>query len=201
MADFFEHCNLNKIYRILSIIMAICWGFFAVCLVVTGFLRAKVYPVKYKIEVVQYSKEFNLPSELVFSVINTESSFNAKAVSKVGAVGLMQIKPSTATYISEKLNVYDYDLTSPALNVRFGCYYLRYLLNRFKITDTALCAYNAGEGTVSKWLNDKRFSLDQRTLISIPYKETNDYIQKIHKCLINYKKLYGKFLDKSTKFS
>ena len=201
MADLVKKINKKWLFKMLSLILAVIWGFFAICIIATFVIRKKFYPTKYKDQVLVCSQEFNLPVNLIFAVINTESSFNPTAVSKAGAVGLMQIKPSTANFIADKLLVFNYKLTDPDTNIRFGCYYLRYLINKFKITETALCAYNAGESTVDKWLKDKRYSLDGVNLKSIPYKETANYITKINKCLINYKKLYGNFLDKRLKFS
>ena len=129
-------------------------------------------------------------------IINIESSFNPNAKSDKGAIGLMQITPKTGEYISKMLNVDEYDLYNPKTNIEFGGYYLKYLINRFQNTETAVCAYNAGEGNVSIWLNNPEFSDDKITLKNIPFTETNEYINKFKKTFTKYKKLYVDILDK-----
>ncbi len=162
--------------------------------------RKFIYPNKYEDIVLEYSGEYELSPHLVFAVIKTESNFNKFAKSEKGAKGLMQITDDTAKYIAKKLNVETYDIYSPNDNIRFGCFYLRYLLNRFSKEKTALCAYNAGEGNVLKWLKKSEYSKDGDSLIIIPFKETDVYIKKIYKSYAKYKKLYGDFLDKRKKF-
>ncbi len=155
-----------------------------------------VYPLKYKELVFEYADYYGLERALVFAVIKTESSFNPNAESKKGAVGLMQITKKTGEYIAQKLGVEKYDLKNNDNNINFGCYYIKYLYARFKNMDTALVAYNAGEGNVSLWLMDKNLSKDGNTLTSIPFEESREYIKKIHKNFEKYKKLYKKILDK-----
>ena len=89
-------------------------------------------------------------------------------------MGLMQLLPSTANDIANRLNILEYDIFDPNTNIMFGCYYLRYLLDLYNQNiDYAIMAYNAGLGTVNDWL--KNNILDD----NIPYKETKDYIKKI----------------------
>ena len=155
-----------------------------------------VYPLSYEREVLIYSDTFSLDPFLVFSVIKIESGFDENALSNKGAKGLMQIIEPTAKFIAEALDVKNYDLYDADTNIRFGCYYLRYLLDRFEIQNTALCAYNAGEGNVNDWLSENSLSKDGKNLDYIPFKETREYIKKFEKTLSKYKKLYGKLLDK-----
>ena len=159
-----------------------------------------IYPIKYSEEVLFYCKEYNLDAYLVFSLIKTESAFNERAESEKGAKGLMQIIDSTAGYIAKLLGEKEYDIFSPSTNIRFGCFYLRLLIDKFTVEETALCAYNAGEGNVNNWLNDKGYSTDGVNLTLIPYRETEEYIKKIYKSYVKYEKLYGNILDKSKKF-
>lgn len=155
-----------------------------------------VYPVKYKTEVFAYADMYGLSRALVFAMIKTESGFDHSARSDAGAVGLMQITEETGKYIAEKLGAVSYDLSDPETNVSFGCFYIKYLLTRFKNENTALAAYNAGEGNVAIWLEDKSCSEDGKTLKYIPFAETRAYLRKIWKSFEKYKKLYGKTLDK-----
>ncbi len=140
------------------------------------------YPVKYQDEIAKYSDSYSLDRTMVASLINEESSFNPNAVSKVGAIGLMQITPSTGAFIANKLGETNYDsskLFEPDTNIRYGCYYLKYLRDRFVDTKVVLTAYNAGETTVRMWLKDKQYSADGVTLVKIPYNVTNSYTTKI----------------------
>lgn len=163
---------------------------------VTSFFvaRAKIYPTKYVEEIKTYSSQFNLPAPLVASVINTESSFNKNAQSNKGAIGLMQIKISTAQYMINyynlNINLSQQNLFEVEQNLYFGCMYLNYLLNKFKDTNTALASYNAGETVVRSWLKNEQYSTDGKTLISIPYPETKNYVEKVNKNLKHYSKIF-----------
>ena len=192
---FFERLNIKKLRKILFVIIAVCIAFFGVCQGYVYVLKKYVYPLSYKKQVLESSKEFFLDSALVYAVIKTESSFNQDAVSEKGAMGLMQITRPTADFIALRLGIGDYDLFQPSVNVRFGCYYLRYLIDRFQNLKTALCAYNAGEGNVRAWLKNVQYSLDGKSLYKIPFKETQEYIVKIEKSFTKYTKLYGKIVD------
>ncbi len=156
-----------------------------------------VYPLKYKELVFEYADYYGLERALVFAMIKTESSFDPNAVSRAGAVGLMQITNKTGKYIAQKLGVEKYDLKNDNDNINFGCYYIKYLYIRFKNMDTALVAYNAGEGNVTLWLMDNKLSKDGKTLNNIPFEESREYLNKIHKNFEKYKKLYNKILDKN----
>ncbi|MDE6059164.1 MAG: lytic transglycosylase domain-containing protein [Clostridia bacterium] len=136
-------------------------------------------------------KESGLDENLVYAVMKAESGFREGAKSRAGAIGLMQVLPSTAQFVCE-INGLQFDiekLTDGKYNVKIGCLYLTYLLERFPVTETALCAYNAGEGTVSQWLADTAYSTDGLTLIEIPYSETRAYVKKIMK----FRKIYEFF--------
>jgi len=147
------------------------------------------YPVKYKDTISFYSKEYNLDKNVVSSIINEESSFNSRAISSSGAIGLMQIMPSTAKFIANEILHEEYNrekLFLPETNIKYGCCYLNYLNKKFNGEKEVLCAYNAGEGLVRSWLNGREYSDDGKTLSEIPYKETNDYYTKV----MNGKKHY-----------
>ena len=190
--------KLSKIsIKILTIYLAVCWLALALFGLLYMYNKRYVYPLKYKELVFEYADYYGLERALVFAVIKTESNFSKNAVSRAGAIGLMQITKRTGEYIATKLGVENYDLKNNADNINFGCYYIKYLFVRFKDMSTALVAYNAGEGNVSLWLMDEKFSSDGKTLKSIPFKESREYLNKIHKNFEKYKKLYKKILDKT----
>ena len=183
-------------WKTLKAILWCYWIFFIICFVNGMILRNYFYPFKYKKEVIFYSEYYDLNPALVLSIINAESGFDSAAESSAGAIGLMQITPKTANYIAERTGAVNYDLTAPDTNIDFGCYYIKYLLNKFENVSTAIAAYNAGEGNVSLWLEDKSCSEDGTTLIRIPFNETKVYVKKIEESFIKYKKLYPLILDK-----
>ncbi|MBR1967913.1 MAG: lytic transglycosylase domain-containing protein [Clostridia bacterium] len=190
----------KKLYKILTVFLAVCWVSMGVAIFGRVVLRSYFYPVRYKEEVFEYADYYGLERALVFSVIKVESGFNEDAKSHAGAVGLMQITEDTGAYIASKLGVENYNLTDVKTNINFGCYYIKYLFLRFKDMNTALIAYNAGEGNVSLWLMNNEYSDDKITLKSIPFNETRDYIKKINENFSKYKKLYGNILDKPKNF-
>ncbi|MEZ5980405.1 MAG: lytic transglycosylase domain-containing protein [Planctomycetota bacterium] len=104
--------------------------------------------------------EFDLDPYLVAAVVDAESSGRVDAVSRVGALGLMQLKLETARERARLLGIVRVDesalLSDPALNLRLGCAYLRHLLDRFGDEDPrpALIAYNAGPSKVAKWFDE-----------------------------------------------
>ena len=153
----------------------------ALLLISAGLFYQIKYPVKYQDTINFYSQKYNLDNKLVASLINEESSFDVNSVSKSGAVGLMQILPSTAEYIAGMLKE-DYktiNLKNPTTNIKYGCFYLNYLRQKFSDEKTVLCAYNAGETVVLKWLSNEIYSKDGEKLDDIPYEVTNNYVNKI----------------------
>lgn len=129
---------------------------------------------------------------LVYAIIRAESGYRENAVSRAGAVGLMQVKPSTAEYLCRREGIVfeEARLTEGEYNITVGTKYLLYLFSRFADRWTALAAYNAGEGTVSAWLADGRYSKDGVTLKTIPFPETEQYVKKIRKFRKIYEILY-----------
>lgn len=159
------------------------------CVGVTIFAM-RCFPIKYRAEIVEYSRENGLNPALVASVINAESRFNPDAQSQKGALGLMQLLPTTAEEVARKLKILDFeanDLFAPDTNIQIGTCYLAQLIEQFGDVNTALCAYNAGPSTVRGWLGTPQYSADGVTLSEIPYPETQKYVQKI----AFYQKIYG----------
>ena len=135
------------------------------------------YPIKYKTPVFKTAKEFGLEPALVYAIIKTESNFNSEAVSPAGAMGLMQIIPSTAKWIAGELNeeFNENNLYNPETNIKYGCFYLKYLFDKFDNIDAVICGYNAGETIVKSWLDEKgNIDIDK-----ISYTETKNYYKKV----------------------
>ena len=189
--------GLKIVYKILTVILCLFWGI----LVLGGFskctARAYIYPVKFKEQIFSAADAYGFDRALILSIVKVESGFNQKAESNAGAQGLMQITPSTAKYIAEILAIKNYDMFDAEDNIRFGCFYLKYLCDKFGNEKTAVAAYNAGEGNVILWLANPEYSTDNITLKYIPFPETRTYVGKIYDTLKKYKNLYGYILDKS----
>lgn len=147
-----------------------------------------LYPIKYSQEVSLASKKFGVGRDVIYSTINVESGFNKNAISSKGAVGLMQLLPSTAQDLAQRMNMEDFDLQNPQDNILLGTYYLSILKNRFSGWKETLCAYNAGPTNVSAWLAKAEYSTDGKTLNHIPFKETRQYLVNIEKNLKYYSK-------------
>lgn len=140
--------------------------------------------VPYSSLIQKKAKEYDLSPYLVAAVIKQESYFDPKAVSRVGASGLMQVMPETGEYIAEKrgLDFHPDDLFNPKINVDFGCWYLANLRDRFDSEwRTVLSAYNAGPSVTEKWLENDDYSKDGKTLTYIPYRETAIYVERVMK--------------------
>ena len=164
-------------------------------LALVGYPYAKklAYPLKYEAYITEYAEANGLDPYLVCGVIHTESHFDIEAESRVGAVGLMQIMPDTGEWIAKKMSIKDYSvakLKDPETNIRMGCWYLKYLMDRFDGDMTlVLAGYNAGPNRVTQWLGDEKYSQDGK-LTDIPYRETEEYVKKVENAKEMYKSYY-----------
>ena len=152
------------------------------------------YPQKYT-EIVEENAEKNqLDANLVYAVIHTESKFKENAESGAGACGLMQLTPETYEWVltHDAVNIPEGgSVWEPENNIEAGTSLLRFLWNHYGSLDVALSAYNAGMGNVTKWLEDKKYSGDGKTLDSIPFPETEKYVEKVRFTYRIYQRLYG----------
>lgn len=164
----------------------------AVTALMTGYDVGKkaTYPVAYSDYIVKYARENGLDVFLVMAVIKQESNFVPDAASGY-ADGLMQLTSETADWNARQMGLYDYDYLDPETNIKIGCHYLKYLIDTYKNTDTALAAYNGGMGNIDAWLSDSRYSSDGVTLDDIPFSETKAYVEKVNKYWRHYEELYG----------
>lgn len=158
----------------------------------------RTYRLVYGELITEMAGEYHIDPYLVAAVIHCESSNNKDAVSPVGAMGLMQIMPDTGGWIADKLEAEGFcedQLFDPRTNIRFGCWYLAYLTDKFQGNGkSVLAAYNAGPGNVEKWLKDERYSRDGQ-LTDIPFPETERYIEKVYRAYEKYLTLYEKELS------
>jgi soluble lytic murein transglycosylase len=144
------------------------------------------HPLRYATIVRTYAKQQRLDPALLAAFIDTESKFNADARSSAGAVGLMQLTPATAEGIAEYTHGSKFklsDLTIPDINVRYGTFYLRLLLNKYKGNERlALAAYNAGEANVDRW---------RAAHEGIQFADTRAYVDKVESLKTLYRRVYA----------
>lgn len=176
-----------------------------IIVIITANLIIKVkYPIGYQDYIKKYSQKYNIDPCLVVAIINVESNFDVKAKSPKGARGLMQISPITADWAAKELNLQDFTLESlyePETNIMIGCWYLSILEEEYDNNlNLILAAYNGGSGNVNKWLLNKEYSDDNKTLKKIPFKETEEYVDKVWKNYNVYEKVYGNKLIAENKY-
>ena len=158
-------------------------------------LQQASYPQKYSEYVTYYADKYQLDPLMLYSVIRTESGFDPKAQSGVGARGLMQITEETFEWIKSKIAptealVFE-DLYDPETNIRFGSFYFARCLERYNYDlSTAAAAYHSGWGTVDRLLSDPQYSEDGEILNVFPYNQMQRYVEKINKSYSAYQKVY-----------
>jgi soluble lytic murein transglycosylase len=143
------------------------------------------YPLRYEAIVTGHARNYRLDPALLAAVIYAESKFDADARSAAGAIGLMQLLPDTARGIALRTGgtrfVVD-DLYDPELNVRYGSWYLRHLLDRYGTPRLALAAYHAGQGNVDRW---------RERGVGLQFPETRAYVEKVMRLQGVYGDAYG----------
>ena len=139
-------------------------------------LEEVTLPLQHEDIIRQQAAEKDVPADLIAAVIYNESRFRDQT-SHAGARGLMQITPSTAKVIESLSGGQTFkfdDLSDPDINIRYGTFYLHYLIQKFGDNEiAALAAYNAGETNVANW-GGSSLSLDD-----IPFPETRDYVENV----------------------
>lgn len=168
----------------------------ALTLMVVLFLRGPAswqrmyYPLKYRDEIASSAKRHQVNPYLVAAIVNAESKFESSARSEQGAVGLMQVLPSTAQQLAKSGDVDDArfpveSLSDPAVNIEYGTAYFRFLVERYHEIEPALAAYNAGLAWADKWVARGR---DVRDAIEFP--ETRHYVLRVARGKDRYEALY-----------
>ena len=175
----------------------------AVVAVVSLMPRAKdavqelTLPLRHEDIIVQQARQKNVPPDLIAGVIYAESRFSDQT-SHAGARGLMQITPETAQAIATRTGGVKFrqeDLADPQVNISYGTWYLRNLLDRYGDNVVlALAAYNAGQGNVDGWIAEARAKGEPLTIDAIPFAETRGYVQSVLEARTDYRKKYGREL-------
>jgi len=155
-------------------------------------------PLRHEDIIRQQAADKGLDPSLIAGVIYVESRFRDQT-SVAGAKGLMQILPSTADYIARKSGGTAFeqgDLATPQINIAYGSWYLRYLLQHYHGNELlALAAYNAGEGKVDEWYQDASARGEDFDVAShIPFPETRSYVGSVLEVRGRYRQEYRKEL-------
>ena len=185
--------------RIGAILVAAVIGAFAAA-VVAGVgplgdaVREITLPLRHEDIIRQQAAEENLDPALVAGIIFEESRFRDQT-SHAGARGLMQITPATAAFIAKDsggITFTQADLATPQVNISYGAYYLRYLLDRYgNEPEIAVAAYNAGETNVNRWIKEAGGIDDFDPDDDIPFPETTAYVENVLERQAEYRKNYA----------
>jgi soluble lytic murein transglycosylase len=161
-------------------------------------VNAVVLPLNHEDIIRQQARDKNLDPALIAAVISAESHFREGRASPAGAQGLMQITPATAQDIARKSGGITFrpeDLHTPQVNISYGSFYLRYLLDRYGGNETlAIAAYNAGYGNVDRWVANAGSQGRDFSVGEIPFSETRSYVDKVLSARDDYRSSYAKEL-------
>jgi peptidoglycan lytic transglycosylase len=141
--------------------------------------------------------EKRLDPALIAAVIYAESKFEPRE-SSAGAEGLMQILPETAYFIAHLSGGSAFtasDLATPSINLAYGSYYLRYLLDHYDGDEMlAVAAYNAGLANVDRWVARAKANGGELTVAAIPFPETRAYVERVQGAQREYRSAYARQL-------
>jgi soluble lytic murein transglycosylase len=142
------------------------------------------HPLRYREIVLGHARNYHLDPALLAAVIYQESKFKAHARSDQGAIGLMQLLPETARGIATRTGGSKFrvsDLDDPEINVRYGAWYLRHLLDKYGSKRLALAAYNAGQANVDSWRSRH---------VPIQFDETREFVDHVTSLEQSYRHAY-----------
>ena len=171
---------MKKLFAVLAVLAVFGGAVAYVNATKPGWYVRLWYPLRYESIVRGHAGHYRLDPALLAAVIYQESKFNSDVRSSSGAIGLMQLLPDTAKGIAihtggNRFRVQD--LYNPEINIRYGAWYLRHLLDKYGDERTALAAYNAGQENVDRW---------RAAHSGIVFGETRHYVARVEEL----KKLY-----------
>jgi soluble lytic murein transglycosylase len=160
-------------------------------------VRNRGLPLGYVSVIREQAAEKHLDPALIAAVIYAETKFEPRP-SAAGAQGLMQILPSTAYFLAGLSGGSQFtasDLATPNINVAYGSYYLRYLLDHYDGNELlAVAAYNAGMTNVDEWVARARSSGAPLDEAEIPFPQTREYVHRVLDAQRDYRSAYGRAL-------
>src|SRR3954469_9994836 len=190
--------------RIGAVLGAAIVASLAIALAWPGFhhaVREVALPLRHEDIIRQQALDKGLDPALIAAVIYAESRFRDGQRSAAGAVGLMQLTPQTAHDIARRSGATNFrveDLDTPQVNIAYGSFYLRYLLDRYGGNlPFAIAAYNGGEGNVDKWIARARERNEALTVDAIPFAETRAYVRRVVDARSQYARSYPRQLGRA----
>ena len=180
-----------SLHRALPVIVIVARGLVLVLALRGPLWWQRVYhPLRYEAAIASSATKNGIDPYLVAAVINAESGFDRTQVSRAGAVGLMQLLPTTAVEVAAAEGIdqrVDIETLKVAdLNIAIGTRHLADLLGKYTATETALAAYNAGSGNVDRWIAEGTGT----TLVSAGFPETRAYVERVLTERDRYAELY-----------
>jgi soluble lytic murein transglycosylase len=184
--------------RRIAFLVAVAVGALAITLAIAPWadhaVQEVTLPLRHDDIIRQQAADKDLDPALIAGVILVESHFRDQT-SQAGAKGLMQLMPATAAYIAQKSGGVAFvqgDLATPQVNIAYGSWYLRHLLDKYDgHVALALAAYNAGQGNVDAWLAEAGARReDFRAADHIPFPETRNYVRKVLEARDDYRREY-----------
>jgi peptidoglycan lytic transglycosylase len=176
---------VRRLLTLVGVVALLGLGFATLQSAKPGWWERLWYPLRYEQIVRGHARNYQLDPALLAAVIYQESKFKADARSTSGAIGLMQLLPATAQGIAVHTGGTRFrtsDLYNPEINVRYGAWYLRHLLQKYSDERTALAAYNAGQDNVDRWRADGG---------GIRFGETRAYVKRVEELKGIYRRAYG----------
>lgn len=172
---------------VITVILAAFAGYIAL----VNWYEKTAYPLPYQMIVSRMAREYDVPPEIIYGVMHTESKLDPHALSPRGAAGLMQITEDTFAWLLTKTgeDLRWEQIYHEEINIRYGVLFLHMLYEEFGSWDTVFAAYNAGRTRVINWLDDPTVTENNR-LIHIPFPETAEYVLRVQRAAENYKRLY-----------
>jgi soluble lytic murein transglycosylase len=161
-------------------------------------VKEVVLPLRHEDIIRQQARQKSLDPSLIAAVIYAESRFREGQTSPAGAQGLMQITPDTAKDIARRSGGVAFevgDLHTPQVNIAYGAYHLRFLLDHYGGNEMlAVAAYNGGQGNVDRWLSSERAAGRDLRVAAIPFPETRTYVSRVFSARRDYRHQYRREL-------
>jgi len=183
----------RRIVALVGVAAAVVFAITVVGPVFHHAVKEVVLPLRHEDIIRQQARLKDLDPALVAGIIYTESRFRDQT-SRAGAKGLMQLTPATAKFVEHLSGGSTFtvaDLSTPQVNISYGTFYLRYLLNRYGGNQAlALAAYNGGEGNVDRWVDAARQRGQALSIDAIPFGETRAYVRSVQSAASQYRKSY-----------
>ena len=180
----------RRLAALLGFVAVVAAGFAVVLPVADRAVKEVTLPLRHEDIIRQQARDKGLDASLIAAVIYAESHFRDQT-SHAGARGLMQITPQTADEIARRSGGTEFeqgDLATPQINIAYGSWYLRWLLDHYGGNETlAVAAYNAGTGNVDRWIGDD----PGMEAGDIPFPETRAYVGRVLDARSEYRREYS----------